>query len=256
MAQAAYQRIEPALTSEGVAIVKHAEDADCRLVFGGDGTMLQEARRDLRRGYNGEPVPIFGIKAGNPRSMGMLLNDVAGEEPDAVIEAIRNGIYQRFYYLKVVIEGINGNSRTEFVFNDVTTIRANAQTAATNVFLDGRLIKERAMGDGMLICTPQGSAAYSLKAGGTVTPDLGTIQLTGIVSDLRSLAFREDALLRLEVLEAQKRPQRAEGDGRILMRKIRAIEARKSKIFSTIMFMAEQSFNEKMIAEALRTGRR
>ncbi len=253
LAQDAREKIQPFLELPEVSETEHRQDADLRLVLGGDGTALQEARHSLEIPNNGLP-PIFGIKAGNPRSKGMLLNDVLDLEPDALLEIIRTAIDQKFHYLQASI--LNGSDETQEIlaFNDINTVREAAQSAAMRIILNNETIAERAMGDGMLVCTPQGSTAYNLAAGGKVATAMSTLQITGLISSVSSLVVPDNSHIRFEILEPEKRPQRAETDGRIISRDVRSLEISKSELHSVLKFIKELPFRRKMIQEALRSN--
>lgn len=251
LAPSAYEQIKPMLSLPGVTEVKDRRDADLRLVLGGDGTAMQEARFKLTTPENGFP-PIFGIKAGNSNSKGMLLNDVRHLEPDALLEAIKRSVAERFHYLRIIAELQRGQTKEVLSFNDVNTIRQAAQSAATRILLNNEPIAARTMGDGILVCTPQGSAAYNLKAGGRVATAMNTLQITGIVSSMSSLVVPDSSRIRLEVLEPQKRPQLAEFDGHTLARNIQALDISTSELFTVLQFVAELPFRRKLIEEALK----
>lgn len=253
LAHQEYERLKPFLSSPGIGEVEYRRDADQRLVLGGDGTMLKEARRDVVEGAEWG-TPIFGIKAGNPRSKGMLLNAIEPTDGDELLEAIETSVQERFNYLLAEITDQEGRTIQSFVFNEIAAFRTRAQTAATDVALDGKIIAPRTMGDGILVCTPQGSTAYNLHAGGVVTPALNTMQITGISSNFSNLVIDNTSRVRLEILEAAKRPQRAEADGVILSEAIKSIEISRANAFSLINFIAECTFRDKMIQEALRNG--
>jgi len=259
LAAEAYTKLQPVLASSGIQEVEHEQEADCRVVLGGDGTMLRETRKDISSEVAQgilRVVPIFGIKAGNPRSKGMLLNDLDGiTDKDEIIEAIQKSTTERFHYLGVIAIDSVGQVINLHAFNDVSTIRAKAQTAATQVVLGRRTIMERAMGDGFIVCTPQGSTAYNANAGGVVTPALNTIQLTGNNSDFSNLVLDDSTEIELVTLEPEKRPQRMEVDGMLISDDIRAIQIGVSEFYSLLNFIKGRSFRDKMIQEALRIRR-
>ena len=249
---AAREKIQPVLELSGIAEVAHRRDADLRLVLGGDGTAMTESRYGLTVPANDLP-PIFGIKAGNSFSKGMLLNDVAHLDPDALLEAIKTSIAERFRYLHVILKNGQGETQEIFAFNDVNTFREQAQSAATRVMLAEQVISKRAMGDGILVCTPQGSTAYNLNAGGKVMTDMDLMQITGLNSSISSLVVEGDSRIQLETREPQKRPVRAESDGHIITSDVRSLDIALSDLYSILKFIKELPFRQKLIAEALRS---
>jgi NAD+ kinase len=251
LAQAAYDKFEPILSSEIAKEVSHRRDADFRLVFGGDGTALKEGRQDLKH-RPGILPPIFGIKAGNPKSKAIALNPISHKDPSEIIKDIRSSKSEIFHYLKVVITNIRKNISTFYALNEVNTWRNPGTTAYNDIYLNGTRIMERVMGDGIIVCTPKGSTGYNLKAGGSVCTDMGTIQVTGICSDFPSLTENKSSEIKIVTLESEKRPQCVEIDGRLVRKNILEVSIMEADRYSKINFIPEISYQERMIQEALR----
>lgn len=250
LSEGMYQQILPILQSSEASEVSDSQDADYRLVLGGDGTALQEARRDLE---NKNLPPIFGIKAGNLRSKGMFLNNLeAFGGVDSLAQAIRDSVQEALNYLRVTVQDTQGNKKEVYGFNDISTIRMSPQSAATDVFINGTRKIERAMGDGFIVCTPQGSTAYNLNAGGIVATSRDTMQITGISSSFGSLALKKSDEVRLVSLEPMKRSQRVEMDGQIVMEHLQELVATTSDRVSVFCFVPGQKLEDKLIAEAVR----
>jgi NAD+ kinase len=148
-------------------------EVDLVLVFGGDGTILRVARE-----VAGSPTPILGINVG---SLGFLTsvssNGVAqalkrvwaGEfalEPRALIEVTGN---------------CNGRMLRSLAMNDFVVSRGtDSRLIALDVSVDGEILT-RYRADGFIVCSPTGSTAYSLSAGGAVVHPLAEVfELTPI----------------------------------------------------------------------------
>ncbi len=250
LAPSMYEHIRSILESEGVSEVHNSQDADYRLVLGGDGTALQEARKDLN---NPNLPPIFGIKAGNLRSKGMFLNDlehIGGIE--RLVETIKAGVCEQLNYLQIKVRDIQDRTKEVYAFNDISTMRMLPQSAATDVHINGNRKIERVMGDGFIICTPQGSTAYNLNARGIVATSRDTMQLTGNNSTFRSLSLKKSDLVELSVLESGKRPQRVEMDGQVIQNNLKDLMVTTSNRSSKFCFVSGQTLEDKLILESVR----
>jgi NAD+ kinase len=148
---------------------KLAESADLIMVFGGDGTMLRVARE-----IAGSNTPMVGINTG---SLGFL-TDVQAHQLPLALEQIWAGKTQ--LETRPLIEAI-GPSFTKLALNDfVVTRGALPRLIELDVSVNGEpLTRYRA--DGLIVCSPTGSTAYSLAAGGAViSPDAEVFAITPI----------------------------------------------------------------------------
>jgi len=250
-----YEKIAPLLESREISEVSNPLDADYRLVLGGDGSALQEARRDLA---NQNLPPIFGIKAGNKRSRGMFLNSI--EIPDSAEEfarIINQSVQEQLYYLHVISEDFQKRIKEIYAFNDISTLRMEAQSAATKILINGNEYEklQRVMGDGLIISTPQGSTAYNLAAGGIIATSAENVLLTGNNSNYGSLVLPRNTVIDLEMLETEKRPQKLESDGYTIMENVQKIRTSPSEKFSNFAFIPGQSLEEKLIETATQNMR-
>ena len=133
-------------------------------------------------------------------------------------------------------------------------LRTKAQTGAYRIAINGRERMARAMGDGLLLSTPQGSTAHNLSVGGAVASTQEALILTGISSkNLKSVTLSQSSTVDVEVLEPKKRPQMLESDGRTLMRNVAQVQVGTAvNHFSDLVFRSDLTFADKLIAEALR----
>ena len=132
--------------------------------------------------------------------------------------------------------------------------QSTGQSGVSRILRNDRIITPRAKGDGVIVCTPQGSTAYNLYAGGSVATALDTIQVTGICSNIKSLVLDAVDRIKLEIIDPEKRPQRAEVDGVVRSVDVREIKAVRAETASVLHFIEELSYIDKMIAEAQRHG--
>jgi NAD+ kinase len=144
------------------------------IVLGGDGTLLSAARRAAPH-Y----IPILGVNMGN---LGFLTE----VEPAAIPEALRAleagdfSIEERTMVEASVIRA--GSTVESFIgLNDVVVTKgAFARLISLDIFVnDEHYAKFTA--DGAIVCSPTGSTAYSLSAGGPlVNPNIDVLLVTPI----------------------------------------------------------------------------
>lgn len=186
---------------------------DLTLVLGGDGTML----RAISAG--GHDRRYLGVNCGY---LGFLMNDLPAE-PAAAAEQL-SGVLARddwfttpFPRLRVRIEGADGSAAEGRAMNDVYVERSTGQTCHLRVTVDGVVVVQRVVCDGLIVATALGSTAYSFSAGGPAThPLVKGIQLTAICPHaprLAPLVLPDTATIRVEVLDRDSRRARTIIDG-------------------------------------------
>ncbi len=141
-----------------------ADDMDIDLVVsvGGDGTMLHAASL-----FPGRMPPVAGFKTGTLN----FLVPFCFEKARAVMRRVVAGearVNLRSRLECVVHDGSGGKSKTTTALNEIAVTRgANPNLCKVQVLMDGQSLASVA-GDGLLVCTPTGSTAYALAAGGSV----------------------------------------------------------------------------------------
>ncbi|MDR2688564.1 MAG: NAD kinase [Azoarcus sp.] len=160
--------------AEGFAVLTYEEivgRADLAVVVGGDGTLLNAARRLGERA-----VPLVGVNLGRlgfltdlPRAqacekLGEILDGRYREESRFMLEAevLRNG--QRVFHT--------------LALNDVVVNRGQlGRMIEFELLIDGEFVYTQ-RSDGMIVSTPTGSTAYALAANGPILhPEVGGIAL-------------------------------------------------------------------------------
>lgn len=158
-------------------------DAELLICFGGDGTMLHASKAATKAG-----IPIIGVNIGN---MGYLA-EVDNSELEILTRlAFDDYFLERRMMLQVQVERDGQIIFDDIALNDaVVTKSAVARTVHLNVASDNQL-PVGLSGDGVIVCTPTGSTAYCMSAGGPlVEPTARCIVVTPICShDLLSKAF-------------------------------------------------------------------
>ena len=156
---------------------KEIEGVDVVVVLGGDGAILHAAVPAAQKG-----IKIIGINFGH---LGFL-TEYEKDERDCVkdlIAALEAGLCQ---IVKRSLLQITIGEKVFYALNEVAIQRDNSliSAAATQILTVELAVKEgkdTIAGDGVLICTPTGSTAYSLSAGGAIlAPEVPVFMMTPI----------------------------------------------------------------------------
>ena len=187
------------------------ESSDLVIGIGGDGVMLEAARRATPAS-----ISILGINMGRVGYM----TELEMTELDLLAK-----IFEGEYYLderamlRVEIRSNNGSSKfTAYALNEAVV--ANGSTARIidlQLSDNGRLVSEY-RADGLVIATPTGSTAYSLSAGGPIIdPKLSCFCVTPICPHsliARPLIFPDSAVLEVKNICVREQVLHLTVDGR------------------------------------------
>lgn len=145
--------------------------ADLAVVLGGDGTMLNTARR-----LSEHAVPLVGINQGR---LGFL-TDIPRKEALSKLAEILDGRYVEEARTMLDAEVVRGGQRVfhTLAFNDVVVNKGDlGRMIEFDLSIDGEYVYTQ-RSDGMIITTPTGSTAYALSANGPILhPTVGGIAL-------------------------------------------------------------------------------
>ncbi len=135
-------------------------ECDLVITLGGDGTVLDAARRAAIK-----EIPVLGVNLGNLGFLTALESDHFFKiAPEDILE---NKNIQRRMMLCVTVEN-QGNKRVFHALNDAVITRTHfSPLAHVSLYADFQLVETYAC-DGLIISTPTGSTAYSLAAGGPI----------------------------------------------------------------------------------------
>ena len=119
--------------------------------------------------------------------------------------------------LKMEVETISGASFTLPAINEVSLLRETRQTAKLEIEINGRIMMEELVCDGVLIATPAGSTAYNLSANGPILPLTCNLLALTPISPFRPRRWKGAILpdkmeITIRVLNPEKRPVSAVGD--------------------------------------------
>ncbi len=188
-AERSRQRPEPGSSLEVPA------DADCMIVLGGDGTVLQAARltKMLR-------VPIIGVNLG---TLGYM-TEVEVPNLEESLERLVAGDYVQESRMMLGGRATFADGRREegWALNDIVISRSGPlQIIKFNIYVNGQFLNDYSA-DGVIVTTPTGSTGYNLSAGGPlVEPGARLIVLTPICP--HSLNQRSIVLSPEDVIEIQ-----------------------------------------------------
>jgi NAD+ kinase len=138
------------------------------IAIGGDGAMLSCSRI-----FGSKGIPILGVNLGR---LGFLTDIAPNELTHKLLEVIDGNFEsdQRFF-LETRVRGIR---KTSLALNEVVIHSgAIAQMIEYDLYIDNVFVY-RQKADGLIICSPTGSTAYSLSAGGPILhPNLNAISI-------------------------------------------------------------------------------
>ncbi len=184
------------------------EDADVIVALGGDGFMLATLH-----GTQDLPAPVYGMNRG---TVGFLMNEYA---EDALVERLEAAEEAVINPLHMTARSVDGTVTEALAINEVSLLRAGPQAAKLRIFVDGKLRMPELVCDGALVCTPAGSTAYNYSAHGPILPIGSDVLAVTAVAAFRPRRWRgallpKKALVRIEVMDPDKRPVMADADSR------------------------------------------
>ena len=160
--------------AEVVAEKDLASDTDIAVVLGGDGTMLRAAGLVADQG-----IPVLGVNLGR---LGFLTPFDPADARGAIVAAL-SGRLPRVERARLMVShhAAGGGAITRAALNDAVIHQGGAaRLIELEARLDGRLIGIYPV-DGLIVCTPSGSTAYNLAAGGPIlAPSQAAMVLTPI----------------------------------------------------------------------------
>ncbi|MGI5838994.1 MAG: NAD(+)/NADH kinase [bacterium] len=170
--------------------------ADCLVVLGGDGTLLNTARVFAPAG-----IPILGVNLGK---LGFL-TEIEIPEIFWGLERFLNGQYRldERMMLRAKVHRYGRIVEEFLALNDtVVTKGVLARMIRLSVYIDETYV-DTYLADGLILATPTGSTAYSLSAGGPlVSPSIDALVMTPICPHtlyMRSLLLPEEGQVKIYV---------------------------------------------------------
>ncbi len=126
------------------------------IVFGGDGTLLNAARK-----YLDNNIPILGINMGNVG----FLTDISIDNFEKTIKEVLDGDFE--IEERNLVSAKFGDNHLYGLNEILIHSGAYAQLMRYRLNVDDKVVYEQ-RSDGLIIATPTGSTAYALSAGGPI----------------------------------------------------------------------------------------
>jgi NAD+ kinase len=219
------------------------EAADVIVALGGDGLMLQTLHRFMKMGK-----PIYGMHRG---TVGFLMNEF---HPDGLPERLAKARVTVIHPLLMRAHDEDGDVVEFHAFNEVSLFRQTYQAARLRILVDGEERLTELVADGVLLATPAGSTAYNLSAQGPIIPINAPLMALTPISPFRPRRWRgallpDTARVRVDVLEAEKRPVAAVAD-HDEVRAVCSVEIRMDHgIAMQMLFDPGHSLDERILRE-------
>jgi len=153
------------------------QDVDVVVVLGGDGAILHSAVYASKNG-----VKIIGVNYGNVG----FLTEYEKDELEKIQELLEDLEKNTCKILKRTLLQCEINGKVFYALNEISMQRDYGvgtlkPTQILRLQMDTSAGSDFVSGDGLLICTPTGSTAYSLSAGGAIlTPETPVFMTTPI----------------------------------------------------------------------------
>lgn len=216
--------------------------SDLLISLGGDGTLLGIGRRTARF-----EKPILGINLG---TLGFLTAEEKNYA-EVAIDKVLNGDFKLEKRMMLECSIATGANRTEGIIalNDICITRGNLyKILEFHVYVNDEYV-DTLLADGVIICTPTGSTAYNLSAGGPVLKaDAEIIAITPISP--HTLTSRPIVVSAEDVVTVEVKPSRedtpftvsADGQDNFTLMGKNVVQIRKAKVWTTIIKTKPQSF--------------
>ena len=219
------------------------DQAEVIVALGGDGFMLQtlHATQTL-------DTPVYGMNRG---TIGFLMNAYQEDDLPARLAQAEEEIINP---LRMTALDAKGDMHDGLAINEVSLLRAGPQAAKLRITVDGRMRMQELVCDGALVATPAGSTAYNYSAHGPIVPIGSDVLALTAMSAFRPRRWRgallpKKAVVRFDVLDAEKRPVMAEADSNSV-RDVVSVEIRSEPdIGHRILFDPGHGLEERLIRE-------
>lgn len=224
------------------------DQADVLVVVGGDGTMLHTLHRGLADGADAQ---LYGVNRG---TVGFLMNRY---EPQGLIERLARAVPTVIHPIELTAIDADGQERVELALNEVSLLRSSPQSASLRLEVDGDVVLEELIGDGVIVATSAGSTAYNRSAGGPIVPlDAELLAVTPIAA-FRPRGWRGALLpsstgIVIEVLDPDKRPVAATADSRQVSHVRRVAVRPRHDLARTLLFDPGHGLEHRILREQFR----
>jgi len=219
------------------------DSAEVIVALGGDGFMLHTLHSIQER-----DLPVYGMNCG---TVGFLMNEFSEEGLSARLAEAEEEVINP---LRMRATDASGATHNLLAINEVSLLRAGPQAAKLRISVDGKQRMDALICDGVMVSTPAGSTAYNYSAHGPILPIGSEVLALTAVAAFRPRRWRgailpKAAVVRFDVLEAEKRPVMAEGDGRSV-RGVQSVEIRSEPaVCHRLLFDPGHGLEERLLRE-------
>ena len=215
--------------------------AECIVVLGGDGSILDAARR-----ASPYEKPLFGINMGH---LGYM-TEMEGGDLSLLSRLVNDDFHidERSMLSVEVYNQSGGRKASSFALNDAVISNGSVARIVDLELYEGGGLVSGFRADGLIVATPTGSTAYSMAAGGPIAdPRLNCFCVTPICSHsltARPMLFRDDCTLEIKNVCQREKMLYLTVDGRINFELYRGDSVRitRSPTKTRLIRLHEQSF--------------
>ncbi len=216
-------------------------EAECIVVLGGDGSILDAARRAAPYGR-----PLLGINMGR---LGYM-TEMEGSDLSMLSRVVSEEYHvdERSMISIEVYNQSGGRKASSFALNDAVISNGSVARIVDLELYEGGALVSNFRADGLIIATPTGSTAYSMAAGGPIAdPRLTCFCVTPICSHSltsRPMLFRDDVTLEVKNVCQREKMLYLTVDGRINFELYRGdyVRITRSPTKTRLIRLHEQSF--------------
>ena len=218
-------------------------EADVIVALGGDGFMLQTLHDFMNAGK-----PIYGMHRG---TVGFLMNEFSADGLEERLAAAKTTV---IHPLLMRARCLDGRMHEYYAINEVSLFRQTAQAARLRILIDGEERLAELVADGVMVATPAGSTAYNLSVQGPIIPIHAPLLALTSISPFRPRRWHgallpDNALVTVEVMEAEKRPVAAVAD-HDEVRDVQSVDVvMDHKIDMRLLFDPGHSLDERILRE-------
>jgi NAD+ kinase len=219
-------------------------EADILIVFGGDGTILEAARRAAQRG-----TPILGINLGRLGYMAELeLSELE------LLDKLFTGEYELEKRSMLRVELFSGSELRSFCYalNDAVISNGSVSRMIDLELSEGGVPVTTYRADGLIVATPTGSTAYSMSAGGAIVdPRVECFCVTPICPHsfaARPMIFSDSSVLEVRNICAREKMLFLTVDGRMNFELYRnqTVRITKSNLQTSLIRLKKCGFYRKL----------
>ena len=225
--------------------------ADMIIVLGGDGTIMESARKAaLRR------TPVLGINLGRVGYLAELeMNELH------LLDHVMEGKYRlderTMLNAEIISAGGHKTKQVGYALNDAVISNGFVSRIIDLQLSEGGTFINNYRADGLIISTPTGSTAYSMSAGGPVAdPRISCFCVTPVCPHMlsaRPILFPDDAVLEVKHVCKREKVLYLTLDGKLNYELMRndVVRITKSELTTAIIRVKDRSFYDKLRQKSL-----